>query len=196
MKIKQSKYELTAVHPNQFPENDMMDVVFVGKSNVGKSSIINMLLNRKNLARVGNAPGKTRVINFYNVDDRFYFVDLPGYGYAKVSKEMRNSWGKMIEGYFNQRKKTVLVILLIDIRHEPGENDRLMHDWIAHYGYPYIVAASKADKIKKSQLEKHLQTIRDGLELEPQIPILPFSALKKTGGEELWKYIAASIEGE
>jgi len=189
MVVKNSRHEITAVKPAQFPQNELNDIVFAGKSNVGKSSVINLLLGRKKLAYVGNTPGKTRVINFYNVDDILYFVDLPGYGFANVSKATSESWGKMIEGYFLKRKKTKLIILLIDIRHKPGKNDLIMHDWIKHYKFPYIIIANKSDKISKKEQEKNIKQIRETLELAEEIPVIPVSSLKKQGKDEVWEIV-------
>ena len=151
MKVKNPKYELTAVKPDQYPSTTVPEVAFVGRSNVGKSSIINTLLNRKNLARVGQTPGKTRQINFYNIDDTLFFVDLPGYGYAKVSKEERKSWGKLAETYLHIRDQLRLIIMLVDIRHKPTADDRLMYEWICTTGIPHLVVATKEDKVKRSQ---------------------------------------------
>ena len=193
MKVINSKIEITAVNSGQFPISDRPEIVFAGKSNVGKSSIINLLLGRKNLARVGATPGKTRQINFYNLDDKIFFVDLPGYGYANVSREVSNSWGRMIENYIDKRKQIALVILIVDIRHKPSENDMLMHDWINYHKLPCIIATSKSDKLKKSQIEQHLNIIRETLAVTPEVPIVPFTALKKLGKEELWEHIDKAL---
>ena len=150
-------------------------------------------MGRKSLARVGATPGKTRQINFYNVDEKIFFVDLPGYGYANVSQEVTKNWGRMIENYIEKRKQIALVIFIVDIRHKPSENDILMYNWINYHKLPCIIATSKSDKLKRSQIEQHLKVIRETLEVAPEIPILPFSALKKVGKEELWEYIDKSL---
>jgi GTP-binding protein len=193
MKVINCKIEITAVNSGQFPISDRPEIVFAGKSNVGKSSIINLILGRKSLARVGATPGKTRQINFYNVDEKIFFVDLPGYGYANVSQEVTKNWGRMIENYIEKRKQIALVIFIVDIRHKPSENDILMYNWINYHKLPCIIATSKSDKLKRSQIEQHLKVIRETLEVAPEIPILPFSALKKVGKEELWEYIDKSL---
>ena len=169
--------------------NQDLEIAFAGKSNVGKSSLINGLLNRKALARTSSQPGKTQTINFYKINDAFYFVDLPGYGYAKVSATEREKWGKMIEKYLNTSDKLVLVFLLIDIRHEPSANDKMMYDWIIQSGFTPVIIATKADKIKRSQLQKNLKIIRTKLEMGKGDLIFPFSALSKQGKDEIWDYI-------
>lgn len=171
------------------PENTKAEVAFAGKSNVGKSSLINSLVNRKALARTSAQPGKTQTINFYNVNDALYLVDLPGYGYAKVSQSEKEKWGKLIEKYLNTSKQLKAVFLLIDIRHEPGANDRIMYDWICHNGYNPIILATKLDKIKRSQIQKQLKLIRQGLNVHPGTQMIPFSSQTKQGREEVWSVI-------
>ncbi len=171
------------------PENTKAEVAFAGKSNVGKSSLINSLVNRKALARTSAQPGKTQTINFYNVNDALYLVDLPGYGYAKVSQSEKEKWGKLIEKYLNTSKQLKAVFLLIDIRHEPGANDRIMYDWICHNGYNPIILATKLDKIKRSQVQKQLKLIRQGLNVRPGTQMIPFSSQTKQGREEVWSVI-------
>lgn len=171
------------------PENTKAEVAFAGKSNVGKSSLINSLVNRKALARTSAQPGKTQTINFYNVNDALYLVDLPGYGYAKVSQSEKEKWGKLIEKYLNTSKQLKAVFLLIDIRHEPGANDRIMYDWICHNGYNPIILATKLDKIKRSQIQKQLKLIRQGLNVRPGTQMIPFSSQTKQGREEVWSVI-------
>lgn len=164
-------------------------MAFAGKSNVGKSSLINSLMNRKSLARTSAQPGKTQTINFYNINDTMYLVDLPGYGYAKVSESEKQKWGKMIERYLHTSEDLKAVFLLIDIRHDPSANDRQMYDWILHNGYQPIIIATKLDKIKRSQVQKQIKTIRTGLNMQPGTILIPFSAQTKQGREEIWALI-------
>ena len=173
---------------SQLPESDRPELSFSGRSNVGKSSLINRLCNRKNLARVSSTPGKTATINFYAVDD-CYFVDLPGYGYAKVSAAEKEKWGKMIEGYLHNSKELRAFFLLVDIRHKPSANDKQMYDWICHNGYEPVIIATKLDKLKRSQVAKSLKEIRIGLGLPKEGKILPFSAETKQGRDEIWALI-------
>lgn len=187
MNLNNARYELTAVKPEQYPVNTLPEVAFVGRSNVGKSSVINTLLNRRNLARVGATPGKTREINFYNIDDELYLVDLPGYGYANVSKEKKSSWSKVVDTYLHSRGgKLKLLILLVDIRHAPSEDDKLMHEWLKSGGTNYMVVATKADKITRSQINSRLGEISKVLGLPADIKPLPFSAENRLGKEEVW----------
>lgn len=189
MVIKSAELETVCGVTSKLPNNQELEIAFAGKSNVGKSSLINGLLNRKALARTSSQPGKTQTINFYKINDAFYFVDLPGYGYAKVSASEREKWGKMIERYLNTSDKLVLVFLLIDIRHEPSANDKMMYDWIIQSGFTPVIIATKADKIKRSQLQKNLKIIRTKLEMGKEDIIFPFSALSKQGKDEIWDYI-------
>ena len=189
MVIKSAELETVCGVTSKLPNNQELEIAFAGKSNVGKSSLINGLLNRKALARTSSQPGKTQTINFYKINDAFYFVDLPGYGYAKVSATEREKWGKMIEKYLNTSDKLVLVFLLIDIRHEPSANDKMMYDWIIQSGFTPVIIATKADKIKRSQLQKNLKIIRTKLEMGKGDLIFPFSALSKQGKDEIWDYI-------
>ncbi|MDY3249625.1 MAG: ribosome biogenesis GTP-binding protein YihA/YsxC [Candidatus Choladocola sp.] len=189
MVIRQVGLETVCGITSRLPENTRAEVAFAGKSNVGKSSLINGLMNRKALARTSAQPGKTQTINFYNVNDEFYLVDLPGYGYAKVSQNEKEKWGKLIERYLHESKQLKAVFLLIDIRHEPGANDRMMYDWICHNGYNPIIIATKLDKIKRSQIQKQMKLIRDGLQARPGTQIIPFSAETKQGREEIWEVI-------
>lgn len=168
------------------PENQVPEIAFAGKSNVGKSSLINALMNRKSLARTSASPGKTQTINFYNVNHQMYLVDLPGYGYAKVSQSVKEQWGKLIERYLRQSRQLKAVFLLIDIRHKPSENDKLMYDWIVHNGYQPIIIATKADKLKRSQIPKQLKVLKEGLELPGGTQVIPFSAQTKQGRDEIW----------
>ena len=175
---------ITAVKPKQFPQSDRLEVAFVGRSNVGKSSMINTMLNRKSLVRTSQNPGKTRTINFFEVEKDWYFVDLPGYGYAKVSKSESQKWGAMVEGYLKNRHEMVALVLLLDIRREPAKNDKMLYDWCQHYKLPVILVATKSDKIKRSQLQKHTAIIRRSLDAKEKV--LPFSSLNNSGREELW----------
>ena len=177
----------TAVRPDQFPISDRVEVAFVGRSNVGKSSMINSMLGRKSLVRTSQNPGKTRTINFFEVEQNWYFVDLPGYGYAKVSKSESSKWGAMIEGYLKNRPQLAALVLLLDIRHEPTNNDKMVYEWCMYYNLPVILVATKSDKIKRSGLQKHTAIIRKSLGAKEQI--LPFSSLNHSGREELWQVL-------
>ena len=185
MKINQSELERVAVRPDQYPPAGMQEIAFVGRSNVGKSSLLNLLTGRKKLARVSGSPGKTRTINFYLVNGEFRIVDLPGYGYAKVSKSISESWGKMMEQYLSGREDLVTVVQLVDIRHAPSAQDKTMHEYLCHYGLDGIVVATKADKISRNQLQKQIRMIRETLQLAPETPVVPVSALKRTGADVL-----------
>lgn len=185
MKINQSELEQVAVKPEQYPPADLLEIAFAGRSNVGKSSLLNLLTGRKKLARVSGSPGKTRTINFYRVNGSFRIVDLPGYGYAKVSRSVSESWGKMMEQYLENRENLVCVVQLVDIRHEPSAQDKQMHAYLEHFGLSGIVVATKADKISRNQLQKQINMIRRSLQLAPEDRVLPVSALKRTGQQEL-----------
>ena len=193
MVIKSAEWETVCGITSKLPENILPEIAFAGKSNVGKSSLINGLLNRKSLARTSSSPGKTQTINFYNINKELYFVDLPGYGYAKVSQEIRNKWGKMIERYLHSSKQLKVVFLLIDIRHAPGENDKIMYEWIVANGYKPVIIATKLDKIKRSQKDKCIKIIRETLKLDKETKIIPFSAVSKQGKEEIWDFIQSAI---
>lgn len=186
MKITSSEIIISAVSPKQYPDDGKPEFALVGRSNVGKSSVINTMLNRKNLARISSSPGKTRTINFYLINKEFYLVDLPGYGYAKVSKSERANWGKMIETYLENRRNLYEVMLLVDIRHEPTADDKMMYDWIKHYGYGTIVIATKSDKISRGNYQKHFKVIREKLQMSSTDKIIPVSSLKKEGIDKLW----------
>ena len=194
MVIKNVSLETVCGITSALPENRLPEIAFAGKSNVGKSSLINAVMNRKSLARTSAQPGKTQTINFYNVNDAFYLVDLPGYGYAKVSEEVKAKWGKMVERYLRQSRQLKAVFLLIDIRHEPSANDRQMYDWIISQGYHPIIIATKLDKLKRSQVPSALKTVREGLKAGKETIILPFSALTKQGREEIYEVIDRLIE--
>lgn len=193
MKIKSAELETVCGITSVLPENDLPEIAFAGKSNVGKSSLINKLLNRKSLARTSSQPGKTQTINFYNINKELYFVDLPGYGYAKVSKEIKEKWGKMIERYLNTSKQLKEVFLLVDIRHEASANDKMMYDWVLAQGYSPTIILTKADKLKRSQLDKHKKMISSGLKLRHGTKVIVFSTQSGMGLEELWTYIGEKI---
>lgn len=193
MVIKNVSLETVCGITSRLPENSLPEIAFAGKSNVGKSSLINAVMNRKSLARTSAQPGKTQTINFYNVNDAFYLVDLPGYGYAKVSEEVKAKWGRMVERYLRQSRQLKAVFLLIDIRHEPSANDRQMYDWIISQGYHPIIIATKLDKLKRSQVPAAVKTVREGLKAGKETIILPFSALTKQGREEIYEVIDGLI---
>lgn len=186
MKIKQSTFVTSAVTKDQYPISALPEIAMVGRSNVGKSSLINMLLNRKNLARTSSTPGKTQLINFFDIDGKFTFVDLPGYGYARVSKAQKATWGKIIETYLKSRKNLLEVILLVDLRHKPTAEDIQMYNWIKSFGFNGIVVATKHDKIKKSQLQKHIKVIRDALGMDKDAVLVTTSTMNRKGKYEVW----------
>lgn len=194
MNVKNPKFEISAVSPKQYPKNDLPQIVLVGKSNVGKSSFINTMINRKSLARTSSEPGKTRQINFYNIDETFYFVDLPGYGYSKMSKQEQEKVGSFIEQYLVKSKNIALVIFLIDIRHNPTENDKLMYDYIIRSGLPFIILANKADKIAPTKVEGEVKDLQKKINPIGDSKMLPFSAEKKIYTEDVWKIIDEYIK--
>lgn len=196
MIIKSAELETVCGITSKLPVNTMPEVAFAGKSNVGKSSLINALMCRKSLARTSSQPGKTQTINYYNVNKEIYFVDLPGYGYAKVSKTEKEKWGKMIEKYLNTSAQLRKVYLLVDIRHEPNANDKQMYDWIVNSGYEPVIIATKLDKINRSQKDKHIKMLREGLKLRKGTLIIPFSAETKQGRDEIYADIEAVISGD
>lgn len=189
MVIKNVELEIVCGITSKLPDTTLPEIAFAGKSNVGKSSLINALMNRKSLARTSATPGKTQTINFYNINQEMYLVDLPGYGYAKVSPKEKEEWGKLIERYLNGSSQLKAVFLLIDIRHDPSANDKMMYDWIINQGYNPIIIATKLDKLKRSQVQKHVKMIKQGLNLIPGTQILPFSATSKQGREEIWAVV-------
>ena len=195
MKVTSVNLETVCGITSKLPENDKLEVAFAGRSNVGKSSLINALMNRKSYARTSQQPGKTQTINFYKINELLYFVDLPGYGYAKVSQDTVKKWGKMIDGYLHQSKVLRLVFLLVDIRHKPNQNDIQMYEWCVNYGFNPIIIATKSDKIKRSQLQKQIKQIKDALQVVDGTPVIPFSALNKSGRDEIWEYIDMMYEG-
>ena len=196
MVIKSVNLETVCGITSTIPENDKIEIAFAGKSNVGKSSLINALMNRKSYARTSAQPGKTQTINFYNINEELYFVDLPGYGYAKVSEEIKAKWGKMIEKYLRKSEQLRAVLLLIDIRHEPSANDKQMYEWILSNGYHPIIIATKLDKINRSQIQKHIKMIKTKLEVEKGTIVIPFSAQTKQGREEIYELIDGFLANE
>lgn len=195
MRINKSDLETVAVKRNQYPDQSLKEVAFAGRSNVGKSSLLNLLTGRKQLARVSGSPGKTRTINFYIINDEFRIVDLPGYGYAKVSKSVSAGWGDMMETYLENRPNLLKVIQLVDIRHAPSKQDAEMYNYLRHFGLDGIVVATKADKISRNQMAKQLKLIRQTLGLTSEDKVIPVSALKRTGHEELLDVIEELLEG-
>ncbi len=185
MEIKQSEFIISAVKPAQYPDDNRVEYAFVGRSNVGKSSLINTLTNRRKLVKVSGTPGKTRLINFFLINNSFYFVDLPGYGYAKVSKTEQAKWGKMMEDYLVRRPQLQKVALLVDVRHKPTKDDILMYEWIKHFGYEVVIVATKKDKLNRAELVKNNKLIRETLALQDNEEIINISSLKKIGVEEL-----------
>ena len=196
MVIKSVNLETVCGVTSKLPENEHMEFAFAGKSNVGKSSLINGLMNRKSLARTSAQPGKTQTINFYNINDQMYFVDLPGYGYAKVSEKEKEKWGRMIENYLHKSKQLKAVFLLIDIRHEPSGNDRLMYEWILDQGFEPIIIATKLDKINRSQVPKHIKMVKEGLKVVKNTIVIPYSAQTKQGREEIYELLDTYLEAE
>lgn len=195
MVIKKVGLETVCGVTSKLPDNQYPEVAFAGKSNVGKSSLINALMNRKSLARTSAQPGKTQTINYYNINDAIYFVDLPGYGYAQANESVKAKWGKMIEDYLHQSRQLKAVFLLIDIRHKPSENDCIMYDWIQRNGYEPIIIATKLDKINRSQIQKQVKLIRTTLGTEKETVIIPFSSTTKQGREEIYEIVDKIIEG-
>ena len=194
MKIRSSEIVVSAIRKEQYPAEGLPEIALVGRSNVGKSSATNALLNRRNFARTSQTPGKTRTINFYKINNEFYFVDLPGYGYAKVSKSEKDKWGVIMERYLQDRQELCAIFLLVDIRHEPTNDDVMMYEWIKHFGYNCVVIATKADKISRGQYQKHISIIRKKLQLEKDEKVIPLSSSKKTGVEDVWNEIIAQYQ--
>lgn len=195
MIIRNINLETVCGLTSQLPDNQLPEIAFAGKSNVGKSSLINALMNRKSYARISATPGKTQTINFYNINEELYLVDLPGYGYAKVSEQEKAKWGKLIERYLHGSAQLKAVFLLIDIRHDPSANDKMMYDWIVGQGYEPIIIATKLDKIKRSQIEKHIKMLRTGLKLLPGTKVIPFSSMTKQGRDEIWELVETEYIG-
>lgn len=196
MVIKNVSLETVCGITSKLPENQHIEFAFAGKSNVGKSSLINGLMNRKALARTSAQPGKTQTINYYNINDELYFVDLPGYGYAKVSEQEKAKWGKMIENYLHTSKQLKAVFLLVDIRHEPSGNDKMMYEWILDQGFQPIIIATKLDKINRSQIQKHVKMIKEGLKVVKNTIVIPYSAQTKQGREEIYELLDSYLEAE
>ena len=194
MIIKEAELEAVAVKASQYPQDDTLEIAFAGRSNVGKSSLLNLLTNRKSLARVSGSPGKTRTINFYRVNKQFRIVDLHGYGYAKVSKSMSKDWGPMMEEYFQKRDGLKKVIQLVDIRHAPSAQDVQMYEYLRHYGFDGIVVATKADKVSRNEMQKCISVIRKTLQLKPEDLVIPVSALKRTGHDKLLDVMETLLE--
>ncbi|EEC58116.1 ribosome biogenesis GTP-binding protein YihA/YsxC [[Bacteroides] pectinophilus] len=194
MVIRNVSLDIVMGVTSSMPQTTLPEVAFAGKSNVGKSSLINALMNRKSLARTSSQPGKTQTINFYNINDVMHLVDLPGYGYANASEEVKAKWGRMIERYLQKSQQLKQVFLLIDIRHAPSANDKLMYDWIVHNGYRPVIIATKLDKLKRSQVAKSVKIVREGLNLEKEDILIPFSAQTKHGLEQIWETIESFCE--
>jgi GTP-binding protein len=193
MKVNHSEFVISAVGPDQYPQDALPEIALAGRSNVGKSSMINRLINRKNLARKSATPGKTQTLNYYRINMELYFVDFPGYGYAKVSKSLRDQWGRMIERYLQERDVLKLVLVVVDLRHPPSKEDQAMYDWLLHFNIPRCVVATKADKIPKGKWDKHRKMVKETLHMDPNDPIVLFSSELGLGKDELWGHIQASI---
>ncbi|SDB05892.1 ribosome biogenesis GTP-binding protein YihA/YsxC [Eubacterium oxidoreducens] len=196
MVIKNVNLETVCGYTSTLPDNTLPEVAFAGKSNVGKSSLINALMNRKALARTSAQPGKTQTINYYNINEEIYLVDLPGYGFAKVSEAEKKKWGEMIEKYLHTSKQLKKVFLLIDIRHKPSANDKMMYDWIVYQGFEPVIVATKLDKLKRSQVQKQIKILKEGLELKKGTTLIPFSSISKQGREEIWAIMDEIVDTE
>ncbi|MFC7440803.1 ribosome biogenesis GTP-binding protein YihA/YsxC [Laceyella putida] len=194
MLVKTAEFVISAVKPAQYPEDALPEIALAGRSNVGKSSLINCLIRRKNLARTSSKPGKTQTINFYRINEALYFADVPGYGFAKVPKSVRAAWGKMMETYLSKRDWLKAVIQVVDLRHPPTNDDYNMYQYLKHYGIPTIVVATKADKISRGQWQKHLKVIREGLELQKGDSLIVFSSETGQGRDDVWSEITRLIE--
>lgn len=194
MKVNSAEIVISAVRPNQYPEGNLPEFALAGRSNVGKSSFINKMLNRKALARTSSKPGKTQTLNFYLINEILHFVDVPGYGYAKVSKSERDAWGKMIETYITSREQLKAVLLIVDLRHPPSKDDVLMYDFLKHYGIPVIIIATKADKIPKSKWQKHMKITKETLELKPEDSIILFSSETGEGKDKAWSVMGSFMK--
>jgi GTP-binding protein len=194
MKVNHAEFVISAVGPDQYPQDALPEVALAGRSNVGKSSLINKLINRKNLARTSSTPGKTQTLNYYKINEDLYFVDFPGYGYAKVSKQTREQWGRMIERYLLERETLKLVLHVIDLRHPPSRDDQAMFEWLRHYQVPACIVTTKADKIPKGKWQRHLKIIKDELGADATVPLVLFSSESGMGKEELWGIIKNHID--
>lgn len=195
MVIRSINLETVCGITSVLPDNESPEIAFAGKSNVGKSSLINTLMNRRSYARISATPGKTQTINFYNINNQMYLVDLPGYGYAKISEKEKAKWGKLVERYLHGSPRLKAVFLLIDIRHEPSDNDKAMYHWIVGHGFKPIIIATKLDKIKRSQIQKHVKIVKEGLGLVPGSIVIPFSSSTRQGREEVWELIEREYLG-
>ncbi|GAA4062218.1 ribosome biogenesis GTP-binding protein YihA/YsxC [Amphibacillus indicireducens] len=193
MKVTQAEFTISAVAPKQYPAENLPEIALAGRSNVGKSSFINKMINRKALARTSSKPGKTQTLNYYFINEFFYFVDVPGYGYAKVSKTEREAWGKMMETYFSEREPLRATILVVDIRHKPTNDDVMMYDFLKHYQIPVMIIATKLDKIKKGQVNKQVKLIKETLAVEPEDQVIPFSSETAQGKETAWQVIQSYL---
>ncbi|CAG7647991.1 ribosome biogenesis GTP-binding protein YihA/YsxC [Paenibacillus allorhizosphaerae] len=193
MKVNQAEFVISAVGPNQYPEGALPEIALAGRSNVGKSSLINRMIGRKNLARTSSKPGKTQQLNYYRINSDLFFVDLPGYGYAQVSKTERQKWGKFIEQYLLEREHLKLVLHVIDLRHPPTKDDQAMYDWLRHNGVPCCVVVTKADKIPKGKWQQHMKIVRETLEMDKADPMVLFSSELGVGKDELWQMIEQRI---
>ena len=194
MKIKETEFVISAVRPNQYPTDGLPEIALAGRSNVGKSSLINKMMLRKNLARTSSQPGKTQQLNYYRINKELYLVDFPGYGYAKVSKTQREQFGIMIETYLQQREQLAVQLLVIDIRHAPSKDDQLMYQWLKHYEIPTCIVCTKADKIPRSKWDKHVKIVKQTLEVEPNDKLVLFSSETGQGRDELWQHILERVE--
>jgi GTP-binding protein len=193
MKVNQAEFVISAVGPQQYPQAELPEIALVGRSNVGKSSLINKMISRKNLARTSSQPGKTQTLNFYLINQQFYLVDLPGYGYAKVAKSKRETWGRFIEDYLLVRENLKLIMMLVDLRHAPSQDDIQMHAWLIHQQIPVVLVATKSDKISKNQRIKHLKIIREQLRLQTHEPVILFSTEEGNGSDELWALVEPTL---
>jgi GTP-binding protein len=193
MKVDRAEFVISAVKPDQYPTDALPEIALAGRSNVGKSSLINRMIGRKNLARTSSQPGKTQTLNYYRINDDFYFVDLPGYGFAKVSKETRQKWGRIIEHYLLNRTELKLVLHVIDLRHPPTADDQMMYDWLKHYRLPVCVVMTKADKIPRGKRERHVKIIRETLGAKPEDALILFSSQDGLGRDELWEVIESNL---
>ncbi len=196
MVIKNVNLETVCGITSKIPQSPYMEFAFAGKSNVGKSSLINGLMNRKSLARISAQPGKTQTINYYNINNQCYFVDLPGYGYTTANVKVKEQWGKMVERYLHKTRMLKAIFLLVDIRHEPSGNDKTMYDWMIHYGFKPVIIATKLDKIKKSQVQKHIKMIKTGLQAKEGTVVIPYSSMTKEGREEIYALLDQYLEEE
>lgn len=194
MKIHSCEFIISAAGEHQFPADGLPELALAGRSNVGKSSLINTMLQRRNLARTSSQPGKTQTLNYYRINQSLYFVDFPGYGYARVSKTQREAWGRLAERYLRQRQSLKLVLQLVDLRHPPSADDRNMYDWLSHYGIPMCVVATKADKISRNQMPKHVKVIRQTLGMPADVPLIVFSSQTGLGRDDLWSLIEQTLE--